>query len=117
LTKDHTLKVSSLAANKYAKEYKGTLGEPFSVQSYTGIGGVTRYRIENRTIIMASFYPSFSTISRINTNGVDSCNVTIEIKKANGHQFFEVKRLSNHEEMLESEIRFENVTCSIKEID
>jgi hypothetical protein len=113
LTSDHKVKLASHYGSQYNSSAEEELGEPHAAKTISGYDYVARIRIDNGMIVIASFYPSYEVITRISTNGVDSCRATKEFKWAKGHNFFEAQRLSNHEHMLESEMRAENVTCMI----
>jgi hypothetical protein len=116
LTNDHTVSIVSTDDNKYTSNGEATFGSTYAAKSvadsnYTGTIGV-----DNGAIVIENVFPSYKVISRITTNGIDSCSATRKFRLAAGHKFFEIKRFSNHEDMLLSDMHAENVTCSISEI-
>ena len=116
LTTDHKLNVKV--------EYGGAtvggivvLGKFYRRTDMGGSSYLSRWTIKNGAIMQVSRYESFSMIQRITTNGVDTCQATVDFVLANGHKLFEERRMSNHEDMKVSDMHSENITCSIASLD
>lgn len=89
------------------------LGVPHYARTISGEKFVARWSIENGTIVEANFFESRVEIVRISTNGVDTCSATMQNRLANGHHLFESKLDRSQADIKLSEMRDENVRCSI----
>ena len=92
------------------------LGVPHYAKTRSGEDFVARWSIERGAIVEANFFDSRVEITRISTNGVDSCSATMENRLARGHRLFESKLDRSHADIKLSEMRDENVRCSIVSI-
>jgi len=92
------------------------LGKPYRFTTFAGFTYVSRWNIVNGAIVHTNLSESYSFSLRITTNGIDSCTAIIQYKLNPGHKFFEDKRMSNHEDMKDSDKHAENIACTISAI-
>ena len=118
----HLVNTYQIASNKridisstFNPNKQGALGQTMTILDVAGKPGKVIFRIDRGAIVITGSTPSFTTVTRIVTDGHSSCSATRDYAKKPGHQYFEVTRISNHETMLDSFVRAENVSCSIAE--
>lgn len=116
LTSDHKVNVVSHMCAGCDTSNSHDLGQPKLARTYTGLEGVSRLRIDNGVIVHAFFTESYTSLTRIATNGVDSCTATKEYKLLQGHDRYEVNSINGKHFTSHSDIHAENVSCSIEEI-
>jgi hypothetical protein len=93
----------------------GSLGQSMTVIDQVGAPNRVTYRVSGGAIVVSWDKPAYTIVTRITTDGSSSCSATRAYIRKPGHQFFETVRLSNHEKMVDSEMRSENITCAIQQ--
>jgi hypothetical protein len=91
----------------------GALGKQGRGTDISGVTYAWTLRIVNGVLFIVNDYPGFTSVTKIRTNGKDSCLATREYNKKRG-QF----RLGNagSETRTFSDWKAENMTCSIEQI-
>lgn len=95
------------------RSYAGQLGHGGVATDDSGHQYWTRMDIQGHAFVIRSDFPSFAITTRITTDGVTSCSATREAHLKPGHRLFDETRVSNHDHMVLSSLRFENVSCAI----
>jgi hypothetical protein len=119
--RSHTSELFTLSGENSLSFNNNNNGESLSTRlrknkdyvSAYGEEKTTSFRIKSGAIQILSNRPGRTVVTRIKTNGKDSCRATVEYLKKPGHEFFESPRKSNHELMSDSDQHSENVTCTI----
>jgi hypothetical protein len=89
---------------------QGALGRTMTLLDSAGRSWEAVYRIDRGAIVITGSGADWTTVTRIVTDGHSSCSATRNYVKKPGHQYFEEIRTTNHERMLDSSIRAENVS-------
>ena len=117
---DKTIKVAASQIDRgrsYGDKASYALGEGRPHTMPDGeIFVVTGHIDDTGAIVVTGDTGSYQIVTRITTNGVDSCSATRDYRLKPGHKVFEVKRLSNHEPMLVSDMHAEHVSCKISSV-
>ena len=105
--------------NGWGQNHDGVVkpGVPNVGHSFGGEPSVTRLRYDNGSIILSVFYPSYSQITTVRTNGVDSCSADVVVKLVPGHDvFLEIASKDHRTQLMMSDIHTEDVSCMIENI-
>ncbi len=117
LTDDHKIKSSFNFGEGHSDSAVVEFGKTYFAKTFTGLDYVSRWSVENGAIVHVSSTQSFSQILKVTTNGVDTCAATIQYRLAVGRRLFEDKRMSNREDVKISDMRADDVACSIASIN
>jgi hypothetical protein len=90
------------------------LGKELAGETDHGSRFKLTYKIVDGAIVVSTEFPTFTTVRRITTDNKTSCASTLEYKKKPSHNFFEVLYLGRN--LSFSDMRAENITCSIAEV-
>jgi hypothetical protein len=90
------------------------LGKP-ALATQTSSGVVTRVHVEEGAIVIAEFNSSYKTITKIRTDGTNSCTATIEYVLNSGSTGFVTHRIRDGVEVTDSIIRADYIRCNISD--
>jgi hypothetical protein len=117
LTDDGRVKTSVSGTGHHGKDVETTLGGAVEGGSpKSGTEHLETFSVDKGDFVMTSAFPSYTTVLRIKTNHVDTCEAAREFKLNSGYAFFVMHRRGNHEEMHVSEVRTENMSCKIEAV-
>jgi hypothetical protein len=91
----------------------GALGRQGSGTDVSGVTYAWTLRIVNGVLFIVNDYPGFVVVTKIRTNGKDSCSATREYNKKHGKLLL---TNSNHEVTTLSDWHVENMKCSIEQV-
>jgi hypothetical protein len=116
LTSDHKIQSTNEYAGRSSTDVR-TLGNKYKGKSFSGMPYNSRWSIEKGAIVFLSSSESYLFTLRISTDGIDTCSASVQFKLKNGRQLFEVRRISNHEDMNLDDIHAENFACAITTVN
>jgi hypothetical protein len=119
--RSHIIRDYELSGNKlrlsapdlYGQKAVNQLGVDVSGTTKDGRSSTGTFRVLNRVLFAVSDWGGFSTVRKIYTDGKTSCHSTLEYKKKDGAENFEVARPSGS--VFYRDMHAENIVCSIRQ--
>ncbi len=112
ITKDNKI-ISQSSVAGHSLHGESTFGVASYGSNFSGDKIVRRASIQNGTIVLSSFLPSYSIVTNIKTNGIDTCTGTRRYKLSPGHKIFEDTDFKDHSYLAFSNIEADLVSCTI----
>jgi hypothetical protein len=94
---------------------RAKLGETMTGVNEVGQTSTSTYQIINGAVVITSHQPGFFVVTRIITDGRTACSATVKYFRNPGHKYFEAVTRNNSENLLATDFKAENMTCSIGE--
>jgi hypothetical protein len=101
------------APDLYGQKAVNQLGVDVSGTTKDGRSSKGTFRVLNGVLFAVSDWGGFSTVRKIYTDGKTSCHSTMEYKKKDGAENFEVARPSGS--VFYRDMHAENIVCSIRQ--